>query len=424
MYIYTVKAGDTLQSISRTYEVSPQEVITINDLENPDVLAVGQALILPTDTHSYVVSVGETLGQIANRLGQSLAELYADNPALRTRPLMAGETIFVRTPPTKRASLEVNGYAYTFIEAGVLEKALPYLTYLTIFSYGARADGGLVPVEDEALIAAAKSAGVAPIMLLSTIGEDGTFNSEVARVVLEDAAVQQTLIENLVTVLEQKGYYGIDVDFEFIPTNLGQAYADFITNLRQAVAPKKVFVALAPKTSALQRGLLYEAHDYALLGAAADRALLMTYEWGYTYGPPMAVAPLDQVRRVLEYAVSVIPPEKILLGLPNYAYDWPLPFVRGETAATSLGNPQAAALAGTEGAEIFFDSKAASPTFTYFKEGVAHEVWFEDARSVRDKLRLTEEFKLKGVGVWNIMRPFGQLWYLLDYYYSIVKLSL
>ncbi len=52
----------------------------------------------------------------------------------------------------------------------------------------------------------------------------------------------------------------------------------------------------------------------------------MTYEWGYKYGPNMAVAPLNMVRRVLDYAVTEIIPEKIMLGIPNYGYDWPLPF--------------------------------------------------------------------------------------------------
>ena len=365
MYVYQVKAGDTLREICRLFEVSEAEVIDVNDLLDPDVLAVGQALILPTLTHPYVVEPGETLGQIANRLGESLSELYADNPTLRSRALMAGETIFVRSAPPRRGALEVNGYAYPFIDTGRLEKTLPHLTYLTIFSYGVSVAGELVPTEDEALLAAAKNAGVAPIMLLSTIGRDGAFNSEAARVLLESETLQTRLIEKLKTVLNEKGYYGIDVDFEFIPVTLAAEYAAFITRLREALSPKTVMVALAPKYSADQRGLLYEAHDYAALGKAADRALIMTYEWGYTYGPPMAVAPKNEVRRVLQYAVSAIPPEKILMGFPNYAYDWPLPFERGVTKATTLGNPEAAALAGREGAQILFDNRAASPGVRY-----------------------------------------------------------
>ncbi len=421
MFIYRVKAGDTLSAIAQRFGVNQAEVISINDLPSPDVLAVGQALILPTQTHAYVVKAGETLGQISNRLGEPLAALYADNPTLRSRALLAGETIFVRNAPAKRGTLEVNGYAYSSIDRQLLEKVLPSLTYLTIFSYGVTVQGELVTVDDEALISQARAAGVAPIMLLSTIGEDGTFNSEAARVLLEDEALQQKLIDELKALLEQKGYYGIDVDFEFIPEYLAAAYASFVERLREGISPKVVFVALAPKYSATQRGLLYEAHDYAALGAAADRALIMTYEWGYTYGPPMAIAPQNEVRRVLQYAVSAIPPEKILMGLPNYAYDWPLPYERDVTRAESLGNPEAAYRAGLKGAEILFDARAASPHYTYREGEALHEVWFEDATSVLEKLELVEEFRLRGIGIWNIMRPFSQLWYLINYFYDVAK---
>lgn len=60
----------------------------------------------------------------------------------------------------------------------------------------------------------------------------------------------------------------------------------------------------------------------------------MTYEWGFTYGPPMAVAPLNAVERVVQYAVSRIEAGKLLLGFPNYAYDWTLPYEAGLTSGS------------------------------------------------------------------------------------------
>ena len=132
----------------------------------------------------------------------------------------------------------------------------------------------------------------------------------------------------------------------------------------------------------------------------------MTYEWGYTYGPPMAVAPLPNVRRVVEYALSRIPAEKIFLGFPNYGYDWPLPYERGTTRARSISNPEAVRLAVQNGAEIRFDEAAQTPYFNYTAGGVAHEVWFEDPRSAKAKYDLVSEYALRGVGFWNFMRPF------------------
>jgi spore germination protein len=179
---------------------------------------------------------------------------------------------------------------------------------------------------------------------------------------------------------------------------------------------------LAPKTSANQQGLLYEAHDYPAIGGISDMVLLMTYEWGYTYGPPMAVAHINRVREVIEYGVSEIPRGKILMGIPNYGYDWPLPFEKGQTRATSIGNEYALSIARRYGASISFDEVAMSPYFEYFAmSGRKHIVWFEDVRSILAKFDLMDEFGLLGAGYWNAMRPFAQNWALVSALYDIRK---
>ena len=146
-----------------------------------------------------------------------------------------------------------------------------------------------------------------------------------------------------------------------------------------------------------------------------------SYEWGYTYGPPMAVAPLPNVRMVLDYAVTEIPPSKIFLGVPNYGYDWPLPFVQGTTRARSISNQEAVRLAIQYGADIQYDENAQSPFFHYTDEnGTVHEVWFEDARSMRAKLALVAEYGFQGAGFWNLMRPSSQTWMTLSSLYDIL----
>ena len=258
-------------------------------------------------------------------------------------------------------------------------------------------------------------------MHLSTLTESGQFDTHRAELVLTDMAVQDQLVAEVIQTVLRRGYAGVDVDFEFLPGQLAAAYAAFLDRLRRRLQPQGRFLwaALAPKTSAGQRGLLYEGHDYAAVAAAADGVLLMTYEWGYTYGPPMAVAPLPNVRRVVEYALTEMPAEKIYLGMPNYGYDWPLPFRQGGKA-TSISNQYAIELAARHSAAIRFDSQAQSPWFRYMDEnGTEHEVWFEDARSIRAKLALTQEYGLYGVGYWNLMRPFPQNWVVLNALYDI-----
>lgn len=145
-----------------------------------------------------------------------------------------------------------------------------------------------------------------------------------------------------------------------------------------------------------------------------------SYEWGYTYGPPMAVAPIASVRRVLDYAVTRIDPSKIFMGFPNYAYDWELPFTAGQTRAQLIGNEAAPLLAAEVGAEIRFDETAQTPYFSYtLSNGAIHEVWFEDARSSLAKFNLVTEYGLRGLGYWNFMRPFTANFSLLNHQFAI-----
>ena len=219
------------------------------------------------------------------------------------------------------------------------------------------------------------------------------------------------------------GYYGVNVDFEYVYPFDRQSYNQFLRRLtdRMHTLGYIVVTALAPKVSDSQQGLLYSAHDYAFHGATADYVILMTYEWGYTYGPAMAVAPLNMVRRVLNYATDVIPAGKILMGVPNYGYNWTLPFVQG-SAARSISSVNAVTLAGREGVNIQFDQTAQAPFFRYTDDnGRQHEVWFEDARSLQAKYGLVAEYRLGGISFWNLNTLFRTNFLVLESMYSVEK---
>ena len=423
MVIHIVKPGDTVSSIARQYGVSLPLFAADNGLTEPYRLAVGQALVIQYPDQIHTVQDGDTLTGLARRYGVSVRQLYRNNPILGGEPILyPGQTIVISFQGEKEGVLSVNGYAYPYIDKDLLRSTVPYLTYLTPFTYGIMPQGGLVDLDDRVLIAMAQDGGAAPLMHLSTLTEDGGFSNDLAHLVLTDMTVQNALIDNIERQLAQRGYRGLDVDFEFVFPEDALPYAQFIRNLATRLNPLgyPVVVALAPKTSANQPGLLYEGHNYRALGAAANEVLLMTYEWGYTYGPPMAVAPLPNVRRVVEYALTEIPAEKIWLGMPNYGYDWPLPFVQGQTKATSISSQQAVARAVRYGAVIEYDSYAQSPWFRYTDEnGTAHEVWFEDARSIKAKLALIPKYGLLGAGYWNLMRDFPQNWRVINALYEI-----
>lgn len=135
----------------------------------------------------------------------------------------------------------------------------------------------------------------------------------------------------------------------------------------------------------------------------------------------MAVAPINQVRAVLEYAISVIPPEKILMGIPTYGYNWTLPDTPNNLAA-GISPKRAQNLAIEKGATVRFDPLSASPMFHYYVGKTEHEVWYEDAKSILAKFHLVYEFGLRGVSFWVLGQPFPQMWKLVADTFDVKKL--
>ncbi|WP_312440916.1 glycosyl hydrolase family 18 protein [Lacrimispora sp.] len=377
----------------------------------------------------YVVKRGDSVDTIAESQGIPVQSLIFDNQIGYPYRLAVGQALYIRdeSPSEERIPLYVFGYAYPIISPDNLENTLPFLTDLYVFSYGFTMEGDLVPPisSDDWMIERAWQLGVRPILTLTPLGPDGHFNNNLVSTAVHNMEVQQRLIWNLGLTMIEKGFGGLDFDFEYIMAADREAYADLVrrTTLIMNQFGYQVTVALAPKTSATQAGLLYEGVDYALLGEAANRVFLMTYEWGYTFGPPMAVAPINMVRRVVEYAVTAIPTEKISLGIPNYGYDWPLPFERGVTRARTINNLEAIQIAIDHGVEIQFDEVAMSPYFRYWQYGIQHEVWFEDVRSYKAKFDLIKEFDLTGAGYWQLMQFFRANWLLLEQMFIIKKIG-
>ena len=194
--------------------------------------------------------------------------------------LLLGKLFYYYTGATQgeKKTLVTNGYAYPFISEDVLNQTLPYLTELSIFSYGFTVEGDLLfpQLDDTFMINVAYANGVSPVL------------------------------------------------------------------------------TLAPKTSDNQQGSVYGGKDYA---------------------------------------ITRIPVYKISLGIPNYGYDWALPYERGVTRADTITQREDIEIAIENGAEIQFDPIAMSPYFNYIQDGIEHVVWFEDVRSMEAKYNLVQKYK-------------------------------
>lgn len=427
MQIYVIKRGDTLWDIARTYNTTVPAIQQANEIPDADALVVGQAIIIPIEGQYYWVRSGDSLWLIARRFGLNYIELARVNNIATTSNLNVGTRLYI--PPLLKARAEVNAYIEPFggaVSAATQEaaaEAAPFLTYLAPFSYQARSDGTLSPLPLDGLAEIAQTNNTTLMMVVTNI-EEGRFSGELARAILEYPTVQNSLIDNIIAETKRTEIFSdVHFDFEFIPVDLKAQYTQFLTMATQRLRAEGLLVsaALAPKTSATQQGQWYEAHDYGAIGAAVDFVVIMTYEWGYSAGPPMPVSPIKPVEQVLRYALTETPSYKIMMGQNLYGYDWALPFVRGTTFARAVSPQRAIEIARQNNAAITYDFEAQAPLFNYTADGVRHIVWFEDARSIQAKFDLLKRLNLRGISYWRLGFPFPQNWLLLNENFNIVK---
>jgi spore germination protein len=429
LQIHVVQQGETIFQIANTYDISGQIIIDANELETPDQLVVGQALVIPITGQYYFVQPGDSLFSIGQTFGISYEELAQINAIPVNNILPIGLRLYI--PPREKRAIQSNAYIEPIGESvsetleNAAAKAAPYLTFLAIFSYRVNRDGTLTPPPLNGLVETANANDTA-LMLVVTNLEEGAFSEELGHIILTVQAVQNTLLDQIVNIAQETGYRDVHFDFEFLPAEDREAYNEFLRKAKDRLSQAGLLMstAVAPKTSAEQTGQWYEAHDYNAHGEIADFVVLMTYEWGYTFGPPMAVSPINEVRRVVEYALTEMPAEKIILGQNLYGYDWTLPFVEGGPGAQAVSPQQAIAIARDNNAQIQYDETAQAPFFTYTDaEGNEHEVWFEDARSIQAKFDLIKELNLRGIAYWKLGLAFPQNWLLLQDNFDITKLE-
>ncbi|MBO8155597.1 MAG: LysM peptidoglycan-binding domain-containing protein [Bacillaceae bacterium] len=425
MLIYVVEQGDSIFEIARKFQISTQSIINLNQLDQPANLVVGQALVIPSD--QYVVQPGDNLYQIGQQFNVPYQQIAQASQISADAPLNPGQVLSIPEKPKTRAFF--NAYVEPIgdevspaLEQSARNRAR-YLSYLAPFSYRVNRDGSLTPPPLNQFAQIARENQAALMMVVTNL-EEGQFSRELGRIIVTDENVQNTLLNNIVQTANEIGFRDIHFDFEFLPPETRENYNQFLRKAKGRLSNEGLLLstALAPKVSAEQEGAWYEAHDYGAHGEIADFVVLMTYEWGYSGGPPMPVSPIGPVRQVVEYALTEMPSEKIFLGQNLYGYDWTLPYEPGGEYARALSPQQAIQLAREQNVAIQYDEEAEAPFFFYTDDqGNRHEVWFEDARSIEAKFDLVRELNLKGVSYWKLGLNFPQNWALLNSEFNIVK---
>ena len=428
MIIYVVQDGDTITSIANKYGVSESRLILDNGIQNANDLVIGQTIVITYPQKTYVVEDGDTLSDIADNFEIPIMQLYRNNAFLWDREyIFPGEELIISYDVN--TSITTNAYAFPFIDKSTLRKSLPYLTYLSILNYKTLRKGEIESFYDASeLIETAKQFGVAPLMLITSVSFRGERNPEMVYEILLNPEYQDNHAQNMLKVMKENGYYGVNITFTYLTETNQQLYLNYLKRVTSILNKEgyPVFITIDPNFMIEEDRTVFESIDYTGYNELVERAYVMRFFWGTQYGPPMPVSSVQDLSLYLDYMLQTIDANKISIGFPLLGYDWILPYIQDISQGNAITLDAAIELARLMNATILFDETSGTPYFQYGIEVrnkmIQHIVWFVDARTLDAIINLVLEDGLHGTGLWNIMSYFPQLWLIINANFIIEKL--
>jgi spore germination protein len=428
MDIHVVQPGDTIDTIAKAYGVTASQLIIENGITNSNNLVIGQTIVIAYPNKTYIVQAGDTLNSIADNNGISLMQLLRNNPVLYEREFIyPGETLAISYETIKQCS--TNGFVYPFVKEEVLKRTLPYLTFLSVFNYRVSEKGNIVTYGDDTkIIQLAKTYGTIPILMISSLSTLGEANPTVLYEILINKEYQNYLISNVIRIMEEKGFQGVNLLISLLNEGNQQIYTDFITNVENQISSKGflLFITINPQIKSTEDDMTFLRLDYEPIRQLCYRLTFLQYYWGVNADPPAPVTSITALHSFMDYIETVTSTTNIAIGIPVIAYDWDLPFIPNKSVAHAMTINSAISLASDTRSEIFFDPVSYTPYFNYTSSYVGeldqHIVWLLDARTIQALNDLIIEYDLSGSGIWNIMVFYQQLWTVINSRLEIIKL--
>lgn len=427
MDIYVVQPGDTIEEIADNFGVSVEKLILYNELINPNNLLVGQVIVIVHPSETYIVREGDTLSSIAASFNITVNELLRNNPfIIESKYIYPGEELTISY--NRSARMAAYGYTNTFINRQTLKKTLPYLTYLSIIHNYIGMNGEIVGSdEDIDIIQMAIQHGVIPLMHLATIAIQGETDIEFTFRILSNNTLQNRVIENALTVLKDKGYYGVIISAQLINSDNQDLFYNFAKKFSERLGAEGYITLLAidPNAHTTNGVVTFEPIDYSRLSEVVYSILFLQYTWGVVERPPSPVFSTHVVSTILEYFLPSVNPDKVSIGIPAFSYIWDLPYIPGRSNGNSITRDNIINLALEFGVTIQFDEESQTPYFIFNKpenNNSQYIVWFVNAITVDSLLKILVENGVSATGVWNIMSYYAHFWLVLNSQYEIIKL--
>ncbi|MDI3534454.1 MAG: spore germination protein [Thermosediminibacterales bacterium] len=272
------------------------------------------------------------------------------------------------------------------------------LDSVATFSYGLTYSGDLTGTTPYKTIKTAWEKGVKPLVLIHNFNNN-QFDKFTAEAVLKSYAKRKRLINNILWIIERDGYAGVNIDIEGISFKNKWNYISFLWELRSALRLKglELSVSVPAKTWDDPYNGWSGGYDYKQIGQVADFVVIMAYDEHWSGGNPGPTASIQWVKSVINYAVSRIPREKILLGIGAYGYDWSHYKTTNMVPLNQIND-----LIRINNGWLAWHDYFQQPYYIYWKNGKKHQVWFENEHSVKLKLQLVESYNLGGIAIWRL----------------------
>ncbi|WP_378952824.1 glycosyl hydrolase family 18 protein [Pelosinus sp. sgz500959] len=221
-------------------------------------------------------------------------------------------------------------------------------------------------------------------------------NSDI-HTVLSDSSLRKTAIDNLESYIKKYNLDGINIDFEQVPASDRDHLTAFMRELADRLKPQGYIVSIDVFPKHNEENDVAVAYDYAALANYADKIILMTYDYHAGWNGAGSIADIRSVESDLKYALTLIPKNKIYLGIAGYGYDW------SSKGVESVENDAIHNLITRFGATIQWDEASQSPHFNYTEtDSTNHEVWYENSQSLKYKLDLVNQYNIAGIALWKL----------------------
>ncbi len=247
-----------------------------------------------------------------------------------------------------------------------------------------------------------KMQGIRILPMLNNVNlrkHDGTFDPAILDAVLNNPVKREKLLNDIVNKLEQDTLQGINIDFEELNDKVTGAVHAF---------QKELYKRLHAKGLLVTQDVMADNEDYNLdeLNACNDLIFLMAYDQHYAGSVPGPVSEQRWVEKELDEMAKKIPPEKIVLSMAAYGYDWP-----DGDAATTVTYQEALSNAKAFKATIDFDNDSYNCTYSYVDYNrISHRVYFMDAAGIYNCMRFADEYHTAGTALWRLGAEDERIW--------------